>query len=77
MKVSAVTVARTLSSRPEVTPHGSLPPHHKEIAAESHSSLGVDGQAAPTDILQKYNHVFPAPGDPVTGCTQVISGGPA
>ena len=33
---------------------------------------GVDGSAALTDILHKCSHVFPAPGDPVTGRTQVI-----
>ena len=38
----------------------------------SHSSLGVDGRAALTDILHKYSHFLTAPGDPVTGRTQVV-----
>ena len=32
----------------------------------------MDGRTALTDILYKYSHVFPAPGDPVTGCNQVV-----
>ena len=67
-----VTVAQTLSIRPEATPHGSLPPHLEDIVAGSHPSLGVDGRVAQTDLLHKYNHVFPAPGDPVTGRIQVV-----
>ena len=70
VQVSAVTVARTLSIRPETTPP--LPPHLEEIVAGSHPSLGVDGCATLTDLLHKYNYVFPAPGDPVTGRTQVV-----
>ena len=31
---------------------------------------GVDGRTTLTDILHKYSHVFPAPGDSVTGRTQ-------
>ena len=72
VQVSAVTVARTLSTRPEATPPGPLPPHLEEIVAGSHSSLGADGCAALTDILHKYSHIFPAPGDPVTSRTQVV-----
>ena len=47
-------------------------PHPEEIVAGSHSSLGANGRAALTDILHKYSHVYPALGDPVTGCTQVV-----
>ena len=32
----------------------------------------MDGRTALTDILHKYSHVFPAPGDPVTGHTLVV-----
>ena len=72
VQVSAVTVARTLSTRPEATLLRPLPPHLKEIVTGSHSSLGADDRAALTDILHKYSHVFPAPGDPGTGRTQVV-----
>ena len=40
LQVSAVTVERTLSTRPEATPHGPLPLHLKEIVTGFHSSLG-------------------------------------
>ena len=30
----------------------------------------MDGRTTLTDILHKYSHVFPAPGDSVTGRTQ-------
>ena len=63
VQVSAVTVARTLSTRPEATPPGPLPPHLAEIWTGSHSSLGADGCAALMYILHKYSHVFPALGD--------------
>ena len=65
-QVSAVTVAQTLLIRPEATPHGPLPPHLEDIVAGSHRYLGVDGHSALTNLLHMYNHVFPAPGDPVT-----------
>ena len=58
------TVEWTLSTRPEATPPRPLPPHLEEIVTGSHSSLGVDGHAALTDILHKYSHVFTAPDDP-------------
>ena len=32
----------------------------------------MDIRAALMDILHRYSHVFPAPGDPVTGRTQVV-----
>ena len=72
VQVSAVTVARTLSTQPEATPPGPLPPHLEEIVAGSHPSLGVDGCGVLTDILHKYSHVFLVPGDPVTGRTKVV-----
>ena len=68
----AVTVARTLSNRPEATLLGPLPPHLAEIVTGSHSSLGADGRVALMDNLHKYSHVFPAPGDPATDRTQVV-----
>ena len=38
----------------------------------SHPSLGIEGRAALTALFHKYTHVFPAPGDLVTGRTQVV-----
>ena len=67
VQVSAVTVALTLSIRPEATPHGPLPPHIEDIVAGFQTSLGVEGHVALTDLLHWYSHVFPAPGDSVTG----------
>ena len=72
VQVSAVAVAWTLSTQPEASPPAPLPPHLEEIVTGSHPSLGVDGRAALTDILGRFGHVFPAPGDPVTGRTQVV-----
>ena len=34
--------------------------------------LGMDGHASLTDILHRYSHVFPAPGDMVTSRTHVV-----
>ena len=72
VQVSAVAVARTLPTQPEAAPPGPLPLHLEEIVTRSHPSLGMDGRAALTDILHRYSYVFLAPGDPVTGCTQVV-----
>ena len=63
--VSAVSVARSVMI---VMKTGrALPEHLKDIVAGSHSSLGEEGQAMLRTILIKYAHVFPAPGEPVTG----------
>ena len=72
VQVSTVSVAGTLSTRPEAAPPGALPPHMEEIVAGSRPSLEMDGCAALTGILHRYSHVFPAPGDPVTGRTHVV-----
>ena len=51
-----------------------LPPtrHLEDIVAGSHPSLGVEERVALTELLHRYSHVFPAPGDPATGRTQVV-----
>ena len=72
VQVFAVAVARTLSTRPENTPPGPLPTHLEEIVTGSHPSLGMDGRAALMDVLHRYSHVFPAPGDPVTSRTRMV-----
>ena len=72
--MSAVTIARAMSIQLEATTQGPLPLHLEDIVLGSHPSLGVEGRAALTDLLYKYNHVFPAPvtGDPVTGRTEAV-----
>ena len=72
VQVSAVAVARTLSTQLEASLPAPLPPHLEEIVAGSHPCIRVDCHAALTDILDRYSHVFPAPVDPVTGRTQVV-----
>ena len=57
VQVSAVSVARTLSTWPKAAPHGPLPPHLEKIVAGSHP-LGMDGHASLTDILHRYSHVL-------------------
>ena len=62
VQVSAVTIAQTMS----------IPPHLEDIVVGFHPSLGAEVRAALTDFLYKYNHVFLAPGDPVTCRTQAV-----
>ena len=38
----------------------------------SHSSLGEVGRRSLRSLLHRYAHVFPAPGEPVTGRTTSI-----
>ena len=45
--------------------HVNLPEHLEEIIAGSHPSLGDSGRQLLRDLLYRYRHVFPAPGDPV------------
>ena len=47
--------------------HDILPEHLKDIVAGSHPSLGDSGRQLLRDLLYRYRHVFPAPGDQVTG----------
>ena len=65
--VSAVSLARTVVvvTRP-------LPEHIEDIVGGSHPSLGDEGRAILRNIMQKYVHVFPAPGEQVTGCTRSV-----
>ena len=67
VQVSVVSIARATSIQPEANQIGPLPTHLEDIVAGSHPSL-----AALKDILHTYMHVFPAPGEPVTGCTQAV-----
>ena len=44
-----------------------LPEHLEDIVAGSHPSLGYSGRQLLRDLLYRHRHVFPGPGDPVTG----------
>ena len=70
MPVSAVSVARTVA----VTQQANRPllEHLKDIVTGSHPSLGDEGRDTLRVILHKYTHVFPAPGETVTGRTTAV-----
>ena len=70
VQVSAVSVARTLSVGPDV--NQPLPPHLEDIIDDPHPYLGKKGRATLNVILHRNAHIFPAPGEPVTGCTQAV-----
>ena len=48
----------------------SLPEHLEDIVKGSHPSLGETSRRLLRELLHRYEHVFPAPGEPVTGCTK-------
>ena len=49
-----------------------LPEYLEEIVKGSHMSLGDAGRELLRDLLFRYRHVFPAPGEPVTGRTKTV-----
>ena len=61
--VSAVSVARSELRLPTNTAVV-LPEYLEDIIEGSHASLG--------DLLHRYEHVFPAPGEPVTGRSKSV-----
>ena len=44
----------------------------EDIVRGSHTSLGDSGRQLLRDLLHKYEHVFPAPGEPVTGRSKTV-----
>ena len=50
----------------------SLPDYLEDIAGGSHTSLGDTGRQSLRDLLHRYEHVFPAPGEPVTGRSKSV-----
>ena len=68
--VSAVSVARSELESPEGG--GTLPDHLEDIVVGSHPSLGEVGRRSLRNLLHRYAHVFPAPGEPVTGRTTSV-----
>ena len=49
-----------------------LPDHLEEIVMGSHPSLGEAGRRLLRELLHRYKHMFPAPGEPVTGHTTSV-----
>ena len=49
-----------------------LPDYLEDIVQGSHTSLGESGRQLLRDLLHKYEHVFPAPGEPVTGRSKSV-----
>ena len=49
-----------------------LPDHLDDIVTGSHPSLGEAGRLLLRELLHRYEHVFPAPGEPVTGRTTSV-----
>ena len=69
--VSAISVA-FVDSGLSNEEHDILPEHLEDIIAGSHTSLGDSGRQLLRDLLYQYRHIFPAPGDPVTGRTTSV-----
>ena len=69
--VSAVSVARSELRLPTNTAVV-LPEYLEDIVGGSHASLGDTGRQSLRDLLHRYEHVFPAPGEPVTGRSKSV-----
>ena len=69
--ISAVSVARSEVRSPTNTAVV-LPEYLEDIVKGSHISLGDTGRQSLRELLLRYEHVFPAPGDPVTGRTKSV-----
>ena len=69
--VLAVSVARSDLQRP-IKRTAVLPDYLEDIIQGSHPSLGDTGRQSLRDLLHRYEHVFPAPGEPVTGHSKSV-----
>ena len=69
--ISAVSVARSELRSPTNTAVV-LPEYLEDIVKGSHTSLGDTGRQSLRELLHRYEHVFPAPGEPVTGRTKSV-----
>ena len=69
--VSAVSVARSELRLPTNTAVV-LPEYLEDIVDGSHASLGDTGRQLLRELLHRYEHVFPAPGEPVTGRSKSV-----
>ena len=69
--VAAISVAMEQAVLSQDGP-ATLPEYLEEIVRGSHPSLGDAGRQQLRNLLFRYDHVFPAPGDPVTGRTTAV-----
>ena len=69
--VAAISVAMEDTS-PPVHDSDELPEYLEEIVKGSNPSLGEPGRQLLRDLLLRYRHIFPAPGEPVTGRTSAV-----
>ena len=69
--VLAVSVAR-LDLQMPIKGTAVLPDYLEDIVQGSHTSLGDTGRQSLHDLLHQYEHVFPAPGEPVTGSSKSV-----
>ena len=69
--VLSVSVAQSMDYVP-VAGTLLLPDYLEDIVRASHPSLGESGRQMLRDLLLKYVHVFPAPGEPVTGRSKTV-----
>ena len=69
--VAAISVAMEETGLPNDGP-AALPEYLEEIVGGSHPSLGDAGRQRLRDLIFRYRHVFPAPGEPVTGRTTTV-----
>ena len=69
--VLSVSVARSTEYLPEKMT-AELPEYLEDIVRGSHTSLGDTGRQSLRDLLHRYEHVFPAPGEPVTGRSKSV-----
>ena len=68
---AVISVAMEAPGLPTDGP-AALPEYLEEIVGGSHPSLGDAGQQLLRDLLFRNSHVFPAPGEPVTGRTTAV-----
>ena len=69
--VSAVSVARSKLRLPTKTTVV-LPDYLEDIVKGSHTSLSDTGRQSLRELLHRYEHVFLAPGEPVTGRSKSV-----
>ena len=69
--VSPVSVARSELRLPTKTTTV-LPDYLEDIVKGSHTSLRDTGRQSLRELLHRYEHVFPAPGEPVTGRSKSV-----
>ena len=69
--LAAISVVMEDTGLPNNGP-AALPEYLEEIAGGSHPSLGDAGRQFLRDLIFRYRHVFPVPGEPVTGRTTTV-----